>query len=385
MSTCRTSRNLPAALALSSLALFAVSACGGSSEGGEERVKNPAGTPGPDGSEIIQLTFTDAQRAEVEKSYAANVEGKASFSFDSSLSADERTLARQDMSSIARQAYTIESPANAELVKRVFGGADARDVLRYLSDRVRVFVGPSVSVKSSGEVGASGGMTLSEIQARTGMESDQALPFSINEEKSRVTAQNVGTVAWYFSYLMGLPLVVVAGSTYPVSSMRAGIISLMPGYTSVQRIRRESVNYDIRLSTPATLVHEARHSDCSTALTAVDGARLRATRTEKGEYDLPQGNTTCGHLHVMCPKGHPLEGKPACDDHFWGSYQLGWMYSAMVAELCTNCSDGEIARAQIAAEDSRTRILDLGSKKLTDIPAPDMSHRESPALSTPEQ
>jgi hypothetical protein len=132
------------------------------------------------------------------------------------------------------------------------------------------------------------------------------------------------------------------------------------------------------------LVHEARHSDCSVALTSADVERIRKTD------DFLKGNTQCGHLHVKCPADRgALAGLNACDDHLWGAYSLSYLYSLMVASSCSSCTDEERSMAAISAIDSYQRVLPLPDVpqepgRLTvpalsegGVPLPDMTHVDS--------
>lgn len=116
----------------------------------------------------------------------------------------------------------------------------------------------------------------------------------------------------------------------------------------------------------ATIVHEARHSDCT-------GGAL-ATDIDRHEQGLPKENKKCGHLHGVCPPGHIYAGQVACDLLPWGAYIMDAMYSVAIVETCTNCSEADLQAAEANALDCLERpaysIEDLFNGALG---APDMS------------
>src|SRR5262249_4759019 len=136
-----------------------------------------------------------------------------------------------------------------------------------------------------------------------------------------------------------------------LNSSRVGIIQLGVGYTqkvgqgSEQRYARTEVE---RVS---TLVHEARHSDCTGGLWKSDLERFR-----KG--DMPT-HRECGHLHINCPPDHALAGLPACDGAPWGAYAIGGLYSAGVFKTCKNCDEKTKALAKADALDQLSRVQGL--------------------------
>ena len=120
-----------------------------------------------------------------------------------------------------------------------------------------------------------------------------------------------------------------------------------------------------RVVRQSILVHEARHSDCTGGITAAEI-----------ESFLKKGvilNSQCGQLHVMCPKGHDLEGFPACDGAAWGAYAIGGIFSATIAKTCSNCTEDEKQAAYADAVESYSRVLVIEDMINGKAGKPDMS------------
>lgn len=129
----------------------------------------------------------------------------------------------------------------------------------------------------------------------------------------------------------------------PIDGPGIGFITLGPVYTSAD------TNLMDRLG---TLVHEARHSDCAELPSLRDYYLL-----EKDLNHLVSNHgLACDHLHVKCPKGHPLAGEEACDKHPWGSYMFDYIFSKAVHTSCENCSEEEKQAALATAADDLTRL-----------------------------
>lgn len=368
------------------LSAFVV-ACGSddSSDTGETIVKPPQGSPGDDEGRPVpteELTFSDGEASDIESRFANEVEPRARFTFDSGLLPQQALAVKKDLLEIVGMRFADVKPPLRPLVpakiredaKGAFGTADASGILRYVSERVKVFLG---------------------AEPKAGLLEGEALfPYgSVREdEKAYMTAANFGTLVWYEALIRKQPGAAFGlTATYPVKSMRDGLISIQPGYNLVALPSdgRGSV-VRVRLAGAGTLVHEARHSDCSEALAPADIERIR-----KNGGDVLSGNTQCGHLHVKCPAGHELEGINACDDHAWGAYSLSYVYSAFVAAACESCADFDVKVAALSAIDAYSRVLTFPKPGQSSdgatglevplttsavLPSVDMSHKETPAL-----
>jgi hypothetical protein len=179
-----------------------------------------------------------------------------------------------------------------------------------------------------------------------------------------VMANNLGAGLWFEQLASGAGPkgFIISDTRIPITSTRIGIIELGPGYnnSSVKQVQRM-----------ATLVHEARHSDCTGGLSAQDLARLR-DQSLPPEQRVP-ANRSCGHLHVDCPEGHDLHGIPACDQDAWGAYSIEMVFAENVAYLCTNCSEEEKQQAKMTYFDSKLRVLVINDMLQGRYGGPDMS------------
>lgn len=377
-----------ASLAMGLNAFVVACGSGGGSDTGETITKPPQGRPG-DGSEgggkvpTEELAFTEAEADSITARFAKDVEPRARFTFDAGLLPQQALAVKSDLLDIVSMRFQDAAFLRDESLEKVlvdakgaFGTADAAGILKYVSERVKIFLG---STPKAGPVSFAG-----TLVSTSGESEDDA--------KAYMTAANFGTLVWYESLIRNTPGAAFGlTDTYPVKSMRDGLISIQPGYNLVALPTDSQGNVvRVRFAGAGTLVHEARHSDCSQALAPADVERIRNARG-----DILEGNTQCGHLHVECPAGHELEGLNACDDHAWGAYSLSYVYSAFVASACTSCSEFDRRVAALSAIDAYGRVLTFPKTQespggttgleipLTSpvtLPAADMSHKETPAF-----
>ena len=141
-----------------------------------------------------------------------------------------------------------------------------------------------------------------------------------------------------------------------LDSSHVGIIQLGAGYKEkfAPSIVRQS-----------TLIHEARHSDCT-------GGIKRSVLDDLLKGIFPE-NSSCGHLHVKCPAGHDYAGYMACDKGAWGAYAVEAVYGSVISKTCTNCSETEKQIALISALDSVSRVLVLDDMLAGRLGPPDMT------------
>jgi len=91
----------------------------------------------------------------------------------------------------------------------------------------------------------------------------------------------------------------------------------------------------------ATYFHEGRHSD---------------------------GNgPSLGFLHALCPEGHTLQKKNACDRNLNGPYTVGARILQVLTKRCASCTIAEKETLRLAALDSLDRVLPeaLNTPRLT--------------------
>ncbi|MFL5784111.1 MAG: hypothetical protein ACJ76H_05845 [Bacteriovoracaceae bacterium] len=248
--------------------------------------------------------------------------------YDSDLSPTEKQALDASTSALGR------IPINGNSIggfSQAFGGSGSGSVVSYFEKRVHYAV--------------SGNTALDER-------------IVLHAGAAAFAATNIGSALWVESVVNGTGTegFVINGKTIQITSSRVGIMQFGPAFTSVDTLQQ--VN---------TLVHEARHSDCTGGISAEELNSMRST----GQA-LP--TMECGHFHVLCPPGHAFAGLPACDPIPWGAYAIGAIHSLAISRTCTSCSETDKAVAESEAADSFSRLLystqDLLSGKLG---SPDMS------------
>lgn len=242
----------------------------------------------------------------------------ANLVYDSELSESERHAL--DVSTTTMGALTLDG-GRVKAFSNVFGGNSSSNVVRYFERRVNYALSEST-----------------DIDGR--IVDDPAEPIPPGAHSAELVARNLGTGLWVGSLVQDSGTVdfMINGKVIAITSSRVGIMQF--GDVFARRDPIQQIN---------TLVHEARHSDCTGGLRAEDLAQLR-------DGSLPD-NKKCGHFHVPCPVGHPLEGELACDSHPWGAYAVGAIYSLAVASSCSSCTGPEKTVAEQEALDSLSRLL----------------------------
>jgi hypothetical protein len=258
---------------------------------------------------------------------------------DPDLSSSESQKLGQDtglMSSLEIDGSKIKYFSN------VFGGNDAASVERYLSDRVHWIVSSKKDLDRTV-------ISLSNSLGAT-------------DSTPQVVATNIGAAIWFSALVSGDPAagIQIGHDLVEIRSTRAGVIQLGDAYSS------DLADPILRVS---TLVHEARHSDCTGGVSKKDLLLLRASK------DPTRKN--CGHLHSDCPAGHPYAGYPACDDHPWGAYAVEADYMAAVAKSCLNCSTQDQKIATVVFADAASRVLELDGMLSGQYGPPDMTSSDA--------
>ncbi len=194
------------------------------------------------------------------------------------------------------------------------------------------------------------------------------------KKNKNVIATNVGMTLWQ-NKVSGFPnesTYKFGNTTYRIGSpTRGGVVSLNPLFFE---ITEENVFNAI-----TTLVHEARHSQCTGGLPNI---LVKWFRSEIGGEDPP--SRKCGHSHIKCPPGHDLAGIYACDYEPWGAYGLEAFLSYIL--LRSECDWEQCDDNQFAANvsDLMSRILKpdhspyhyIKELRFLKLPMPDMSHTE---------
>jgi hypothetical protein len=275
--------------------------------------------------------------------HEAEVSAKIDIKMDSALTLEERQLLISDLYQTMQYQLAV---APTSYYAKAFGGADADAAIHYLSERVHYVLPQSVDL----------GSRLTLASSSLGAQEQQA-------SQIYTMAINVGTALW-FEALAQAPVQLgfqVADSVVPLDSPRVGIIQLGQGYT----LKKDGKDAFPQLVRVATLIHEARHSDCT-------GGMVRSDLDLIKQGDLPE-NRSCGHLHVRCPEGHEYEGAYACDGDAWGAYSIEGLFAAGLVKNCTNCSTADQNVALVIFADSMSRVIPVDDMLAGKLGDPDMT------------
>ncbi len=189
-----------------------------------------------------------------------------------------------------------------------------------------------------------------------------------NSSDAQVIAANIGGALWEMAAANGYPNghVKFRDLTLAIDNPRVGLMLIGPGYlrsvkTSDGTVIPIPVSYR-----QATLLHEARHSDCTGGLGKAD---LETLKKNPGSNQME--NIDCLHRHVLCPAGHEYQFLPACDSKPWGAYTASAIFSAMSTQALTG-QDKRIMQMKTA--DQLTRLLFDTDKMFSgELGPPDLS------------
>ncbi|MCC7443034.1 MAG: hypothetical protein IT285_15480 [Bdellovibrionales bacterium] len=262
----------------------------------------------------------------------------------------ERKLVAQDLLRVSK--LRIEADETGGLADRwfnpIFGGDRSADVMRYLRERLRVVL--------PGDGDVSDLLRVANRPARIHVPGKM-------REPALLMAVNAGVNLWWTAELLWaekrdrLYLDLGRGRVLAVRASRDGIIQLGAGYSDRM----------YRMDRMATLIHEARHSDCVGGLSREDLRRVKE--------DQPPRNEQCGNLHAPCPEGHAFAGMPACDAIPWGAYAVEGVYLNRVAKGCLNCKELDRQAALAGAADRFSRVFEASALLRGQRGDPDMSSR----------
>ncbi len=269
-----------------------------------------------------------------------------------------RELAQNDHDQLSQVSFQdnwqVESQVRLS-TEKFFGGLRGKDFLKFLDVRIHYF--------------------LTEDEKRN-MTSDafQGQIFGTDpssQSKFQIVAQNLGGVLWATAAAFRFPNASVnfRGTNVSIQDPRSGLMLLGPGYQLYENQLAGQAKIKIpSASRQATLLHEARHSDCTGGLLPGDIERFQGVRAK--EIHSPE-NINCLHRHVVCPIGHDFEGELACDSEPWGAYTAGLLFSAMSVH---NMQGDDQAYMQMVVADQLDRLLFETDKMLTgELGEPDLS------------
>lgn len=204
----------------------------------------------------------------------------------------------------------------------IFGGDQSSDVGSYFNERVNYAISTSTEI---------------DERISVSFEPEDLILMSMDVE---ILATNFSWYLW-FSSKVSEPAVLqfkINDQLLLVSSTRIGVIQIGAPFVVLSSIEQVT-----------TLIHEARHSDCTEGAMDSDLNRFK--------NGLPPINHLCSHTHEACPPEHPLAGEYACDSHPWGAYAIGAIYAGAVALKCTSCTETQKILAEQIFIESVSRLL----------------------------
>lgn len=274
----------------------------------------------------------------------ADLPEKMSLEFDGSVTNELKSLVVKDIGDI--QSYKINAKPNS-IFSKVFGGTDAKAVLTYIDDRLNYMISFDQDLDKLIE--------QTDATARVRDEKED----SKTPSRAMILGVNPSFPVWLMEIVTQAQSkgkkhaeLRINGTLRPIESSYVGVFQLGDSYNKVPSVVRTG-----------TIVHEARHSDCTGGLYIEDAVAMLKGKTPKSH--------SCGNLHVNCPKGHSYEGLPACDGQPWGAYAVGAIYASAVASS-DGLSEEEIQQAKAEALDSFSRVLNLKDMMDGKLGSPDM-------------
>ncbi len=188
-----------------------------------------------------------------------------------------------------RESYTFAESLNlngsdVQHFSSIFGGEGAPDLLRYVRQRVHYLISADVPVA----VQTPGSYVI------------------FPESGPGIVARNVG--AAFLSVVADFP---DFNPSFYIGATEVPSETLGRGYVQLSELFYRFIPGQRFVN----LIHEARHSDC---------------------YEV-EGELICGHHHVACPTGHPLEGLFTCDEGNVGAHYLTAKVSKVITEQCEDC------------------------------------------------
>lgn len=240
----------------------------------------------------------------------SNEDAPGGVAYDAELSETEKEAMDESLITISS---LILDGSQIRRFSEVFGGNTSANVMNFLGDRINWILSSSTDIEDR--------VTINSLNAET-------------------LATNQGTALWFTGKVIEPRTlqIEINDQNLPIPSTRVGIIQLGGVFTRISTIQQMT-----------TLIHEARHSDCTGGILASDIERMK--------NGLLPDNHVCGHIHEICPPGHELEGEFACDSHPWGAYAVNTLYAYALAYECSSCTESQSITAEIITFDSISRLL----------------------------
>jgi hypothetical protein len=173
------------------------------------------------------------------------------------------------------------------------------------------------------------------------------IPFTANEN---ITMSNVSSISYYIVKAYNGYNFLVGDEVRNLPGPSEGILAIGPAFDQENS----------ELTVLSTLFHEAKHSDCR----ALDSARDERDTEAKfaaalSLYKRNRGSEipNCTYMHANCPKGHELEGYPACDGDKVGAYGTEALINEYMSVACANCSEEQKMQFQALFAENKSRVL----------------------------
>ena len=203
------------------------------------------------------------------------------------------------------------------LYTKIFGGTDGISHQHYLNQRLRKYL-------SQEDLSHATLTPTNFIYTKWSDVPDQDK--KMKDAGAEVAASNVGTGIFLQGWIDDTNITLnLENESTPVTSSRVGLMLIGPGYKE----KMDSSRGEQIVLPPAyrqsILIHEARHSDCSSQLGPKEREIARKA-TDYIDFQKSMKDLGCGHLHSVCPEGHAFAGIAACDDHAWGAYTVAAIF-----------------------------------------------------------
>ncbi len=227
---------------------------------------------------------------------------------------------------------------------QIFGGYSGKNVRDFINERIQYYFK------------ASDGYSLSPPDQKIihrnwiykGLESI---------DDTNVLAFNFGTQIWIQGLLDRTTYTVTLdkGQVVPATSSRVGIVGLTARYVKyLPKNDNSSTEIPIEFR-QSTIIHEARHSDCTDGITESDLNRIRQAQSYS-EFIHNSHARKCGHFHSPCETGD-LKGLLACDLDPWGSYGIQMIFlEGVINNIKPGAAAWQILNAKILDNKSRVQF-----------------------------
>jgi hypothetical protein len=217
----------------------------------------------------------------------------------------------QGLTALKGASMEVYGKSYNDVFARIFGGLQGVDVKRYTDQRLKRFY-TQADLKAASVSPSTADYSAFEMPDPEPREGDNEIV---------TAASNLGTGLYYVGLMNDVTLKVsIAGSDIDITSPRVGLMQIGEGYMmTATDSSGNRIDYP-QLSRMATLVHEARHSDCAEVPSQTDVGILRDSQNYR-ETMKNYHRFDCGFMHALCEFGD-YKDYAACDEVTWGAYAV---------------------------------------------------------------